>query len=295
MNLCNAANSKTTRIAAMMYAARRISVLPLKGKVATGKWTFAQERPMVPDQAAGIWSRHPEYNVGIVCGKVSGLVVLDFDGLKAFDLFAGSFPELLDTFTVLTGSGNGKHVYLQPRTIPDNVRVMGLPVGNLELRSNGSYVVAPPSIHPDTGQPYRVDNPVPVMPVRDLNSVVEWLKGLRQPAMPAPARRPEKTTGQGVPLGKVRYPRAYALTALRKECETLQHTPQGNRNHQLNTAAYNLGQLIGLGWLNSMEVTRALLDVAIHSGLNERESLATINSGLTTGMADNRVQQWQRR
>lgn len=295
MNLCNAANSKNTRIAAMMYAVHGISVLPLNGKVATGKWTFAQEKPMTPNHAADIWTKHPEFNVGIVCGHVSRLVVIDLDGLAAVDLFTTAFPALLETFTVLTGSGKGKHLYYQPRLIPGTRRLTGLPEGNVELRSDGCYVVAPPSIHPVTHRPYRVDNPAPPLELENLNPVIEWMEAIQQHRSPTPPPAPPPVKRFSVPLGNVKYPRAYSLSALKKECDILRHTPEGNRNNQLNIAAYNLGQLVGMGWIARAEVESALLGVAAAIGQPQREALATITSGIDAGIADNREQQWQRR
>ena len=51
------------------------------------------------------------HNLGLRTGD-KGLVVLDFDGQAGYDLFIKGFPELLNTHTVQTGSGNGVHLYL---------------------------------------------------------------------------------------------------------------------------------------------------------------------------------------
>lgn len=295
MNLSYAATEESTGRAALNYAWWGLSVIPLNGKISTGKWTFATERPMTVEQAAQIWTQHPEYNVGIVCGKVSGLVVLDFDGLSAYALFARVFPDLTETFTVLTGSQNGKHVYLRPQEMPDNRRVMGLNVGNIELRTDGSYVVAAPSIHPVTNQPYRVDNPAPVLEVANLNDLVAWLDSLKKQSPPAQPKRPQSPPVHGVPLGKVRYPRAYALSALRKECDLVAAAVGGARNTTLNQAAYNLGQLVSVGWLNRMEVEAALSAVADREGQPANEIEKTIASGLKAGMEADRITQWTKR
>ncbi len=71
--------------------------------------------------------------------------------------FAAMFPHLAETFTVATGGGVGQHVYLFADELPDTVRAMKTPIGHLELRASGCQIVAPPSIHPDTGQPYTIE------------------------------------------------------------------------------------------------------------------------------------------
>lgn len=296
MNILNAANGKNTRIAAMLYANQGISILPLNGKKATGKWTAAQEKPMSPNQAAHIWTQHPEYNVGIVLGKVSGIVAVDLDGIEAVNLYERTFPQLCETFTVRTGSHKGLHLYYRPTVvIPNTTRIVGLPEGNIELRSNGTYVVAPPSTHPDTGNRYTVDLPVEPMKLDDLDNVVRWIVGMirdrRQKQAPAQPARPSVLRT----IGEVRYPRRYALAALKRECDALAAATEGSRNDQLNTAAYNLGQLVGVGWLSPGEVETRLLAIAITGGLSETEAAKTIQSGLQAGSSDDRIKQWSRR
>lgn len=295
MNLTFAALQRTPFRAALEYAAMKISVIPLNGKQAGLKW---QKYQHVRAEAREIlfWKNQKLFGgVGIVCGHVSNLIVIDLDGLPAVNLFTAAFPALMNTFTVATGSGKGLHLYYRPALIPGTRRLTGLPEGNVELRSDGCYVVAPPSIHPVTFQPYRVDNPAPPLELENLNPVIEWMETIQQHRRPTPPPPPPVMKKFSVPLGNVRYPRAYSLSALRKECEVLQHTPEGNRNNQLNTAAYNLGQLVGMGWITRSEVESALLGVAAAIGQPQREALATITSGLDAGIADNRENQWTRR
>lgn len=59
----------------------------------------------------------------------------------------------------------------------------------------------------------------------------------------------------------------------------------GTRNDTLNGAAYSLGQLVAGGLLDAGEVVATLLTVAARAGLGERETEASIRSGLTAGMA----------
>ena len=142
--------------AALAYHNAGLCVIPLSGKrPALGSWKhYQRQRP--PEAAIRRWQQEGLLrNVGIVCGAVSSnLVVLDFDGPGAYGAFAALFPTLAQSFTVATGSGKGKHVYLYVDTLPPTTRALDTPIGNVELRAEGTYVAAPPSVHPVTGSRY---------------------------------------------------------------------------------------------------------------------------------------------
>ena len=98
------------------------------------------------------WEKEPQANIGIITGKLSGLVVIDIDphkgGNDSFEELErqhGRFPK---TVEVLTGSG-GRHLYFQypgkAIVIQNNVSSKLGP--GLDVRGEGGYVVAPPSLH----------------------------------------------------------------------------------------------------------------------------------------------------
>lgn len=98
---------------------------------------------------------NPKLNLGIRTGSVSGgLVVLDVDpkngGNESWDKLNVLYP-----FTgpyVKTGSG-GRHFYFTSKIpIRNSVGKLGL---GIDIRGEGGQVVAPPSIHPETKQPYN--------------------------------------------------------------------------------------------------------------------------------------------
>ncbi len=277
--------------AAMVFFYEGLSVIPLVGKKATINWARHQEEIAIPD-LIHFWHRAGRMqNVGVVCGKVSrNLVVMDLDGESAVDLYEATFPHLLNTFTVVTGSGKGKHIYYRVKTLPSTTRVLYSNHQAVELRSNGCYVVAPPSIHPDTKQLYRVPTPQPILELPHLNEVTSWLtqQWLRkQQPMPHQIRRTNQEVAKSVP--------SWAEAALTYECRDVRLSTEGNRNEQLNRAAYNLGQIVGDGHLPTGRVENALLVAALATGLNEREARATIRSGLKAGTQSPRSTQWQRR
>jgi hypothetical protein len=95
------------------------------------------------------WSRYPGANVGIATGKESGLVALDIDppngGDKSLRELEEQHGELPETVESITG-GDGRHFffkYPKGKTIRNKV---GFRPG-IDIRSDGGYIVAPPSIH----------------------------------------------------------------------------------------------------------------------------------------------------
>ena len=90
--------------------------------------------------------RWPTANVGIATGARSGLVVLDVDPrhggdeqLAAFEAEHGKLPE---TAAVVTGGGGAHYYFNHPG---GDIRSRKLSPG-LELKADGTFVVAPPSL-----------------------------------------------------------------------------------------------------------------------------------------------------
>lgn len=101
-------------------------------------------------EVVGDWcDAHPHANIGVATGEVSGVVVLDVDGPEGFAALA----HLRVPPTVCAETGRGKHLYFQhPRTrIPNSAGRLG---PQLDVRGDGGYIIAPPSVHP-SGREYR--------------------------------------------------------------------------------------------------------------------------------------------
>ena len=149
------------RLAAQRYADLGLAVIPLKPGTKLpdlSKWEQYQKRKPEPAELDG-WFASPR-NIGVVCGAVSGgLLVLDFDDLRAFPYFFTDRRELPGR-TLVVETGKGVHAYVR-------VKGGGTPKGAsfhkkadsrkwfpLDVKGDGGYVVAPPSIHP-SGKAYR--------------------------------------------------------------------------------------------------------------------------------------------
>ncbi|MDP9144409.1 MAG: AAA family ATPase [Actinomycetota bacterium] len=106
------------------------------------------------------------------------------------------------------------------------------------------------------------------------------------------------------PVGVLNLPKAapgdedatrYALAALESECQKVAEAPEGVRNNTLNTAAFNLGQLVAGGYLDGAEVTAQLTNAAAIAGLDMREIDATVPHAISDGEKIPRTVQLQPR
>jgi hypothetical protein len=292
--MVRAATEPTLEAATRAYIKLGLSVIPLIGKKpGIESWTRNQHKAATEVDLAVWLNVNALQNVGIICGSVSrNLVVLDGDGLEACALFEKTWPHLLDTFTVATGSGAGKHYYFIAENLPPTTRAMNLEVGgNLELRCNGTYVVAAPSIHPETQNPYCVAVRNPVRSIGDFMPFVKWLNSFKshQP------QRQQGAASAAPPSPKVKDNSRWAAAALESELRALLAAPVGSRNVALNRCAYNLGQIVGDGLLAEYQVEAALVAIGYASGLDESEIASTVRSGISAGKRNPRSQQWNKR
>ncbi len=103
------------------------------------------------------WAKWPAANVAIATGAKAGLVVLDVDprhgGDESLAALEAKYGKLPSTVECLTGGG-GRHLYFKypGGTIKNATALGGWP--GLDVKGDGGYVIAPPSIHP-SGERYR--------------------------------------------------------------------------------------------------------------------------------------------
>ena len=187
--------------AAVELAAAGFPVFPLRGKV-----------PAIPKSRGGNgcldatcrqatifgWWRvdYPGANIGIRIPDP--YLVIDVDprngglaGLQWLETAHGRLPE---TMTSWSGRGDGgRHLWFIRPTTDDGrpgqplapLTSRRLPAG-IDLKTSSGYVVAPPSLHPDTGDPYRWAEPW-----RCADYTPRWLADLLIPEAPSvPAPRP---------------------------------------------------------------------------------------------------------
>lgn len=141
--------------AALAYRARGWSVIALRprDKRPLLPWEEFQRRRAEPEEIRAWFAQRPDANVGIVTGAISGLLVLDVDaghgGPESLARFEGEHGALPPTIAATTGGG-GRHLYFATAGAEFRNRA-GIAPG-LDVRGEGGYVVAPPSIHPSGGR-----------------------------------------------------------------------------------------------------------------------------------------------
>lgn len=141
--------------AALQYAGRDWHVFPCKarGKTPLVKGGF---KAATTDRAQieAWWRKWPEANIGLATGLVSGLIVFDLDGeigISTLQDVAKTMGQVPVTEAVSTG--RGWHLYY--KIPPDCAAPPRCSSGNgFDVRCEGGYVIAPPSIH-ENGHLYR--------------------------------------------------------------------------------------------------------------------------------------------
>jgi hypothetical protein len=132
------------------YIRRGWSIIPIRpgDKRPLVRWEeFQHRRPGAAEKRD--WFRTwPDAGIAIVTGMVSGLVVLDVDvrhgGDVALEQLEREHGRLPTTVECRTGGG-GRHLYFaHPGGLVRNT--VGLAPG-IDIRADGGYVVAPPSLH----------------------------------------------------------------------------------------------------------------------------------------------------
>jgi hypothetical protein len=156
-----------------------------KGPTQTKGWNQAPNYHVDPDRAAAYWAAHPEEGMGVL-HEPSRTAAFDIDDAGSARLALRVVGIDLEAVLALPGPkiiGNPEHPAKPIYHVPANVELSHVKltwpnpdpdpeakrVTVLELRAGLVQDVLPPTIHPDTGEPYRwapspTDVPIPDVP-----------------------------------------------------------------------------------------------------------------------------------
>ena len=127
------------------YLSLGFTIIPCKKrtKIPLISWRkYQTEKPK--DDEIKEWFKD-EVNVAVVCGEISNnLVVVDIDSKDLAKRFLREVPEFNKTLSVLTS--RGAHFYFQSSK---PVKSFKIPAVGIDVKAGGSYVLCPPSLHPD--------------------------------------------------------------------------------------------------------------------------------------------------
>ncbi len=110
--------------------------------------------------------------LGVVCGRVSKLAVLDFDDAALVSEFRHQLPHLTDTYTVQSGARRLPHYYYY---LSDHLDACSRSVPGADFRGDGAYVVAPPTGVGDVQWRLVKDVPLHVLSADDLKATWRFL------------------------------------------------------------------------------------------------------------------------
>lgn len=150
-------SASETGKAALDYLERGWSVIPAveKAKRPAVPWKRYQSKCASERTVRAWFRRSPDFNVSIVTGALSGLIVLDVDprhggaeSLKKLESAHGALPKTMESIS----GGGGRHLYFRHpgEQIPNRTNIEP----GIDLRGDGGCIVAPPSVHP-SGKRYR--------------------------------------------------------------------------------------------------------------------------------------------
>jgi len=136
------------------YEKERLRYFPLiwgRKEPGINLWKPFQSRAPTFEELTEWFQEGKPTNVAIICGAASnGLVALCFNALDgAIEFFGQKLWDRLLTSTFIVKTLRGVHVYLRSGTpIPTQFVAKGANLSWLEIRADGNYIAAPPSLHP---------------------------------------------------------------------------------------------------------------------------------------------------
>jgi hypothetical protein len=214
-----------------------------------------------PAQLAAMLRAVPGGLLAIRTGTMAGLAVVDIDPRNS-----GRIDRALmcPTATVATGGG-GWHLYYRHPGGPLLGALPGHP--GVDVKADGGYVVAPPSVHPATRAPYRWANS------RGVDGMPPALRAaLTPPPAPAPPAAPrDPLTAPGA--RGISSPTALLAAHLR----AVQNAPEGRRRVTLYGAARGVARMVAAGAITAEDAHAALTAAGLAAAQTPRDIRAAIS------------------
>ena len=269
---------------ARAYVKRNWRVFPLDGKAPYLKTRGLSEATLDFYQLEAWWTQWPAANIGVRTGDAatgSGIWVLDLDSDTDAEERVNAEAagrEYRQTLSVRTGGGGLHYVYRYGPELTQWQKATGLQLltrnkiggKGLDVRSDGGYIVAVPSIHPDTGLAYAWENKAAI------TDAPEWL--LRFVSKASEERRaappPPRVDGGG-----------FGAAVLRNAVAKIAAATVGERHGVLLAQARTVGGYIVSAGISIHDAEVALIGAGEGCGKPASEVRRTVRDGLGYGQA----------
>ena len=264
------------------------SVIPLLGdldpsrpKVPAMPWASFQKQRATLTEHQHWFAQAGFAGLGIVTGRVSQLVALDFDSEAVFNTFKYQYPDLLETHTVRSAGRQLPHLYFR---LPPHLHLASQKGQGIDLLSEGRYVVAPPTTI--NGQAYKISRGgMPkTLTERDIRRLHTFLNAHKASASPistptvppTPVNTPVKQPTDSRSTDHDLHALYHHLAAVRGRNEALFHTSLFARDQRL-TLQQTENVLVTLHSQQKTGSTHARENIQ----QREREALKTIRSAFS--------------
>lgn len=259
---------------AVAYAQAGLAVMPLQpgGKTPLTRHGL-KEATSDTATVEGWWRQWPDANVGIATGEPSGIAVIDVDDIDSLAELEASDGPLPATLTAETGGGGLHLVYRRPTGGVRNSASKLAP--GIDIRGDGGYIVAPPSIH-SSGRHYRwATHDVPI------GDWPSWVAERLSPAATNGHAAAQRTVAERAGDVGEDVADAWGRTVLVGELETIRAATPGSRNDSLFRGACNVFEAVKGQHVDERAAWDWLRTAAVDIGLDADESERTLESAWT--------------
>ena len=150
-------------------------------------WKSFQYKKAITEDVFNWYDKFTDVNIGIVTGNISKLAVIDVDDLNLLPELEELLPEIKETTRVRTIRGYHYYFSLNGDYVKSTNSLFGR---RLELKSNGKYVVAPPSIIKKHQYVYEVPLsemlPIPKLLIKKGREPVSYIEDEKHKIMKLP-------------------------------------------------------------------------------------------------------------
>jgi hypothetical protein len=260
-------------------------MVELEGKQLHIVYCSASRAPIGPHgwysavaDAAGIARLQRGPNIGVACGKINNIVIVDVDNRNGgAETFTAELAWLPPTREHRSRSGGRHLIYKYP---VQGIRNFSGSKGRwpgIDILSDGKGALWPPS----SGYEVVDDRPLHLCPDR----LCDLIRGMGVTVKPDAS---DVTPVLPVFPEPIEFELNYARRALLNAWYELHNCPAGCRNHLLNVLAYKMGRLVVRGWVKRDRVEDYLLRACAANGLlaedGEKQCRDTLASGIKAGM-----------